>query len=125
MSGLNLPQVAVQPLQLMASAALPAALFGIGGILVAYRPEGDARGIALVCGISLLVHPAWVWGMGNVLALSEGSLRAAVLTSAMAPGVNSYLFASMHGRAVRISASAVLVGTGFSVMTVSAWLYVL
>ncbi len=125
LSGFALPAPAQEAAELIAAAALPAALFGLGGVLVQYRPEGDARGIALCCGISLVLHPAWAWGMGTLLGLGQGPLRAAVLTAAMAPGVNSYLFAAMHGRAVRISASSVLVGTVLSVGTVSAWLLVL
>jgi predicted permease len=63
--------------------------------------------------------------MGRLLDLGEGPFRAAVVTAAMAPGVNAYLFAAMHGRAVRIGASSVLIGTVMSVATVSGWLLVL
>ena len=125
LSGLPLPGPMDEAVSLVARAALPAALFALGGVLVQYRPEGDARGIALVCGISLLLHPAWTWGTGLMLGLERGPLRAAVLTAAMAPGVNAYLFASMQGRAVRIGASSVLVGTALSVLTVSGWLLAL
>ncbi len=124
-TGLPLPAPFKEATQLVASAALPAALFGLGGVLVQYKPEGDARGIALCCGIALILHPAWTWAAGHLLGLAQGPLRAAVLTAAMAPGVNSYLFAAMHGRAVRISASSVLIGTALSVLTVSIWLLVL
>ena len=125
LTGLPLPAVLEEPVQLVASAALPAALFGLGGVLVQYRPEGDGRGIFLCCAIALVLHPAWAWGMGRLLDLGDGPFRAAVLTAAMAPGVNSYLFAAMHGRAVRISASSVLIGTAVSVLTVSGWLLAL
>ena len=120
--GLVLPRVVAEPVQLVASAALPAALFGLGGVLVQYRPEGDWRGIALCTGLALLVHPAWVWGIGSVVGLDPAAFRAAVLTAAMAPGVNAYLFSAMYGRAVRITASTVLLATATSVVTVSVWL---
>lgn len=125
LSGLVLPHPVEEAVGLIARAALPAALFGLGGVLVQYRPEGDARGIALVCAIALLLHPAWTYGMGRLLGLADGPLRAAVLTAAMAPGVNSYLFAAMHQRAVRIGASSVLIATTLSVLTVSGWLLLL
>ena len=35
---------------MMARAAIPAALFGLGGVLFRYRPEGDKATIAMVCG---------------------------------------------------------------------------
>ena len=125
LSGLPLPDPALEAVRLVARAALPAALFGLGGVLVQYRPEGDARGILLVCGIALILHPAWTYAAGRLLGLEQGPFRAAVLTAAMAPGVNSYLFAAMQGRAVRIAASSVLLATAASVLTVSAWLLVL
>ncbi|MEM7644658.1 MAG: AEC family transporter, partial [Pseudomonadota bacterium] len=125
LTGLPLPGPVDEAVRLIASAALPAALFGLGGVLVQYRPEGDARGIFLICGIALILHPAWTWAAGRLLDLGDGPFRAAVLTAAMAPGVNSYLFAAMLGRAVRITASSVLIGTAVSVLTVSGWLLIL
>lgn len=125
LSGLPLPGPVDEAVSLVSRAALPAALFALGGVLTRYRPEGDARGIALVCGISLVIHPAWTWTMGQVLGLEPGPLRAAVLTAAMAPGVNAYLYAAAERRAVRIGASSVLIGTALCVMTVPAWLLIL
>lgn len=125
LGGLPLPAALEEAADLIARAALPAALFGLGGVLVQYHPEGDGRGIALICGIALILHPAWTWGMGRLLGLDQAAFRAAVLTAAMGPGVNSYLFAAMNGRAVRISASSVLIGTAASVVTVSLWLLLL
>jgi predicted permease len=61
----------------------------------------------------------------QVFHLSEPFLRAAVLGSAMAPGVNTYIFASMYGRAQAEAASAVLISTLLSVGTVSVWLALL
>lgn len=125
LSGLPLPGAAVEAVTLVSRAALPAALFALGGVLTRYRPEGDVRGIALVCCIALLIHPAWTWAMGQVLGLDPGPLRAAVLTAAMAPGANAYLYAAAEGRAVRIGASSVLIGTALCVLTVPMWLLIL
>ncbi|MEL7106178.1 MAG: hypothetical protein AAGM21_09675 [Pseudomonadota bacterium] len=38
-------------------------------MLVRDRPEGDLRAILYVCAVSVLVHPAIVWGMGRALDL--------------------------------------------------------
>ena len=123
--GLPLPQVADDALSLIARAALPAALFALGGVLFQYRPEGDMMTIAMVCVIALLVHPALTYGFGTALALPAESFRPAVLTAAMAPGFNAYIFANMYGRAKRVAASSVLISTGASILTVWAWLTVL
>lgn len=125
LSGLSLPGVFTDALDLMIRAALPAALFGLGGVLYRYRPEGDMRTILYVVAISLLMHPAFVWTLGNAANLNTDALRSALLTAAMAPGVNAYVFANMYGKAKRVAASAVLIGTGGSILTVWCWLYVL
>ena len=91
-------------------------------MLVQYKPEGDLRAIAIVCAISLILHPLVTWAMGQHLGLSQDLFRSAVLTAAMAPGFNAYIFANMYGRARRVAASSVLIGTGLSVLTVWAWL---
>jgi len=124
-SGLALPGVLSDALDLMIRAALPAALFGLGGVLVRYRPEGDLRIIAFACAISLILHPAVAWLMGTGLGLDKGQFRSAVLTAAMAPGVNTYIFANMYGAARRVAASSVLIGTATSILTVWLWLAVL
>lgn len=123
--GIILPVVLTDGLDLLARAALPAALFGLGGVLVRYRPEGDLRVIFYICAISLLVHPSLVWITGHYFELSDTDFRSAVLTAAMAPGINAYIFANMYGTARRVAASAVLISTALTILTASFWLYAL
>lgn len=125
LSGLAVPGALNEALGLMASAALPAALFGLGGVLVRYRPEGDLRLIAWALGASLLVHPALVWWLGASAGLETGQFRSAVITAAMPPGVNAFLFANMYGAARRVAASSVLIGTLLAVVSSWLWLAVL
>lgn len=123
--GLALPEGFWAAVEMMARAALPAALFGLGGILFRYRPEGDAGAIAMVCGCSLLLHPAIAFGLGHLFGLDVGALRSGVMTAAMAPGINAYLFANMYGAAKRVAATSVLVATALSMLTIWFWLSVL
>lgn len=125
LSGLALPAVVWDALELITRAALPAALFALGGILVRYRPEGDLRVILYVCVIVLLLHPTLVWIFGTATDLDADLFRSAVLTSSMATGVNGYIFANMYGHAKRVAASSVLLATGASVFTVWFWLMML
>ena len=126
LSGFDLPAAISGGLDLVVRAALPTALFALGGVLYQYRPEGDMREVFWVCFISLFIHPTVTYTLSTqVFQLSDGMVRGAVLTASMAPGVNGYIFASMYGTARRVAATAVLVGTAVSVFSVMFWLMVL
>ncbi|MCR9126258.1 MAG: AEC family transporter [Rhodobacteraceae bacterium] len=124
-TGVTLPAAIDDGLALIIRAALPGALFALGGVLVQYRPEGDLRIIAFVCAMMLLVQPSLVWMLGRATQLPQDLFRSGVLTAAMAPGFNAYIFANMYGRAKRVAASSVLIATGLSVLTVWGWLTLL
>ena len=51
--------------------------------------------------------------------------RSLVLMSAMAPGLNAYLFAGMYHRSLDIASSSVLLSTILSLFSVSIWLLAL
>lgn len=125
LSGLPVPAAVAGAIDLIANAAIPSALFALGGILAAYRPEGDLKLVTWIAGVSLVVHPAVVWLISQGLALDTGPTRSAVLMAAMAPGVNAYVFANMYNTAKRTAATAVLVGTAASIFTAWGWLWVL
>lgn len=125
LGGVATPEVVAQALDMMSKAALPAALFGLGGVLVRYRPEGDLMTVLFVCAVSLVLHPLVTWALGHQTGLGTGQFRSAVLTAAMAPGVNAYIFANMYGVGKRVAATSVLVATVLSILTVSVWLTVL
>ncbi|WP_050602740.1 AEC family transporter [Ruegeria sp. 6PALISEP08] len=125
LTGLVIPAVVDEALGLVTRAALPGALFALGGVLVKYKPEGDLRTIGFVCCISLMVHPSLVWIFGTSTGLPQDLFRSGVLNAAMAPGFNAYIFANMYGRAKRVAASSVLIGTATSILTVWLWLTLL
>jgi hypothetical protein len=126
LAGLPIPGVVAAAMDMVIRAAIPTALFGLGGVLHRYRPEGDRATIAMICAISLILHPALTWVLARlVFDLDRDALRSAVVTAAMAPGVNAYLFAHLYGVARRVAASAVLAGTALSILTVWGWLQIL
>jgi len=128
-TSLPLPGVLTDALDLMIRAALPAAIFGLGGVLARYKLEGDTGPVIMVCALMLVVQPSLTWliagSTGLGAGLSTGAFRSVVLTSAMAPGVNAYVFANMYGVGKRVAASAVLISTVLSVLTLWAWLALL
>lgn len=125
LTGLPIPHVAQDALDLLTRAALPGALFALGGVLVQYRPQGDMRIILYICALSLIVHPAIVYAMGSAFALDQDLFRSGVLTASMATGVNGYIFANLYGCAKRVAASAVLMATALSMLTIWMWLSLL
>ncbi len=125
LGGLPLPGAVDDALSLVARAALPAALFALGGVLIQYKPEGDMKVIAMVCAIALLLHPALTYTLGTAFELPPNAFQPAVLTAAMAPGFNAYIFANMYGCAKRVAASSVLIATAATTLTAWFWLAVL
>ncbi len=124
LSDVSVPKFVDDGVALLARAALPAALFGLGGILVRYRPEGDMRIILFICAVTLFVRPVLV-AIFPIGTVSVGEFQSAVLTAAMPAGINAYIFANMYGVAKRVAASTVLIGTALGVITITVWLAVL
>lgn len=121
-----LPAVLWDATSLVTRAALPTSLFALGGLLVRYRPDGDLRIVAWISLLSLVVHPVIAWILSaQIFGLPLGMVRSATITAAMAPGVNTYIFANMYGRAQRVAATGVLVATATSVLTATFWLTLL
>lgn len=82
----QLPTPVWDAVHMMNRAAIPAALFGLGGVLLRYRPEGDMRVIIWAITASLIVHPMVMFGLGHwVFALDTAALRSGTITAAMAP----------------------------------------
>ncbi len=126
LTGLPVPLAVGAAADMMARAGLPAALFGLGGILLRYRPEGDRALIALVVAITLILHPIVTYGLGRfAFGIDVAGLRSSVVTAAMPPGVNAYLFAHMYATGRKVAASSVLIATAISIVTAWFWLQVL
>ena len=123
--GIDLAKTIQASIDMITAVALPAALFGMGGVLYQYRPEGDIGPITMVCLVSLLLHPVIVWITGVSSGLTDMQMRSAVITAAMAPGINTYVFANIYGRAKRVASTGVLLSTAFSIGTVWVWLSLL
>lgn len=124
--GISMPGTLTDAVDLMARAALPVALFGVGGVLVRYKPAGDMKVIFWITTLSLIVHPAITYSLGKWgFQLDQAQMRSAVLTAAMAPGINTFLFANIYGAAKRVVASSVLIATAVSILSISVWLIIL
>lgn len=125
LSGLVLPAPVVEALDMVARAALPAALFALGGALTRYRLRADLGPALYVTGLTLFAYPMMVWALASTTDLGEAAMRSAVVTASMPTGLNGYVFASMYRRAQGAAASIVLIATACSIVTISLWLLAL
>lgn len=121
-----LPEPVMAAVDMIATAAIPVALVGIGAAMTRYQMKADLPEAGMVAALSLLVHPAIAFTLSHhVFNLPPDAVRAAVTLAAMPPGMNIYLFAVMYDRAVNLAASAFLLATTLSVFTVTVWIYIL
>lgn len=125
-SGFTLPEPVQAAVDMLARAAIPVALVGIGAAMTKYQMRGSVSESMLVAGLSLIIHPIIAFVLSHhVFALGPDAVRAAVTLAAMPPGMNIYIFAVMYDRAVSLAASAFLIATALSVVTITLWLYIL
>lgn len=111
---------------MVGQAALPAALFGLGGVLSRYKILTTLGDATVITFLSTVVHPGIAYILTHhVFALDIGMVRSATIMAAMAPGVNAYVFASMYNRAMGEVAATIILSTGVSVLTAAGWLWLL
>ncbi len=124
--GLVLPEPGMAFLDMMSGAVLPAALFGLGGALNEYRVSESWLQASVMSVFQLIIHPliAYVL-MIFVLHVPLEFARYGILLAAMPAGINVYVFATYYDRAVNVATNTVLISTVASVLTVTAWLYLL
>jgi predicted permease len=124
LTGLELPGPVEDVVRLLGSTAGPVSLFAMGMSLTRYGLRGDLSSALVVSALSLVLMPAIVYVVGVEL-LPPLWLKVAVLTAACPAGVNCYLFASYFKSGEKLAATAILVSTLLSVVTLAVWLAIL
>ncbi|GLQ33967.1 malonate transporter [Amylibacter marinus] len=125
-SGLVLPEVVERALDMMVRAALPVALFSLGAVLFRYKLTNNLPEVAMVSVLKLLLFPALAYVMAtHVFNLPDMVRNSVVITAAMPPGINTYIFANIYNRGKATAASSVVIATFLSIFTISAWLALL
>jgi len=120
----------VEPAQafitMMAAAVTPAALFGLGGALNEYKLQDSwAQSLSMAL-LKLVLQPVIAYVlMVYVLKVDHEYARYGVLLAAMPSGINAYVFATYYDRGINVATNTVLITTVLSVVTVSAWLFIL
>ena len=123
---IELPTPMSAAVDMIANAAIPIALIGIGASLTRYEMKSEMSETFMVSLVSLILHPAIAFTISHfLLGLPTQYVQVAVIIAAMPPGMNIYIFAVMYNRAVALSASAIILATIASIFTISAWLWIL
>ncbi len=125
LSGLVIPDFVMLPIDMLRSAALPCALFGLGGLLTRYALSEQIAESSAISGITLFFSPLLAYVLCSIIGVTSDQRNMIVLLAAIPPGLNAYLFASLYSRGLGTASSNVLIGTALSLLTISFWLWVL
>lgn len=124
--GIKFPEPVIAAIDMIATAALPVAVFGIGAALTRYTIKSEIFESLVISGLTLIFYPAFVLFMSHyVFELPQSQVKVAVTIASMPAGLNVYIFASMYNRAMALSASVLLISTILSIASISFWLRVL
>lgn len=124
--GIELPKFVDTLTGTLGRAALPCAVFAMGASIAAYRIAGAVPQAAVGTALKLALHPILVWVLATHVFTVEPLWRdVAVILASLPVGVNVYLMAQRYQAAVAQSATAILVSTGLSVLTVAGVLWLL
>ncbi len=118
-SGLDVPSPVLEPVEVLAAMAVPAALLAYGMSLHgAPRPgAGELAGqVWLSVALKTLGHPVLAYGLGREVAGLEGTaLLAVVVTAALPTAQNVFVYASAYGRGTVLARDVILLSTVLSV----------
>jgi predicted permease len=118
-SGLELPPLLLQPVELIAALAVPAALLAYGMSLHgAPRPgSGDVAGqVWLAVLMKTVAQPAVAYALGRWVADLDGlALLAVTVTSALPTAQNVFVYAAAYDRGTVLARDVILLGTVLSV----------
>jgi len=121
-SGLDLPSLVLEPVELIAALAVPAALLAYGMTLHgAPRPAaGELKGqVWLAVATKMLAMPAIAYALGRWVADLDGlALLAVTVTSALPTAQNVFVYASAYDRGTLLARDVILLSTVLSVPAV-------
>ena len=118
-SGVELPQLVLEPIELVAGLAVPAALLAYGMSLHgAPRPaSGDQAGqVWLAVALKTVAQPLLAYALGRwVVGLDGVALLAVTVTSALPTAQNVFVYAASYGRSTLVVRDVILLSTVLSV----------
>jgi predicted permease len=116
--GWTVPSLLLDPLDLLASLAVPAVLLAYGISLHGAPLPGrgpDRRAVLAVSALKLLVMPALAWALAVAVGIGGEQLFVVVVLSALPTAQNVYTYAVAYGSAERLAQQSVTVTTAGSI----------
>lgn len=122
LTGTTLPRVVMEPIEMLASMAIPIMLLNLGIQLHTLRISDVTHSVAVVairmgCGIAIALLFVNLFGIGGV------DRQVILLASSMPPAVINVVFAQRYDREPSLVASSIALGTLLSVVVIPAVLY--
>ncbi|MEI4271341.1 AEC family transporter [Klenkia sp. LSe6-5] len=117
-AGWTVPSLVLDPLELLASLAVPAVLLAYGISLHGAPLPGrgpDRRAVLLASALKLLLMPASAWALATALGIGGEQLFVVVVLSALPTAQNVYTYAVAYRTAERLAQQTVTVTTAGSV----------
>lgn len=125
-TGWQIPQVLDRLIEIAAQGAVPAALFAVGATLSSVRLAGDVVQASAIAFVKLLIQPLGVFLSAKyVFQLSDLWVAILTLNGTMPVGLNPFVLAKIYEVAPNRVASAVLISTPLSILTVSGLILLL
>jgi len=118
MTGLTLPHLIKEPLNLISSATMPLALIALGMGLAEYGIKQGWQISAGITFVKLVVQPLTVWAIAVMIGLPTLETRTVVLLASISTGVNVYLMSRQFKAIEGPVASALVLTTIIAALTV-------
>jgi malonate transporter len=117
LSGLPLPAVIDQTMDLIGNAAVPLSLIALGMGLSEYRIHEGWRISAAMSSLKLVVHPAIVFALARALALPPLETQAIVMLASLPVGANVYLMSRQFDTLGGPVAASLVISTALAAAT--------
>lgn len=119
-TGFTIPGPVDVTLEMLGRTGIPCALFVLGATLVRYEIRRSVGAASLMAGVKLVVHPIVVFVLASYLFdLPPLWTKVAVTMAAMPTGVFCFVLANRYAAAPGAASSAILIATGFSMVTLT------
>jgi malonate transporter and related proteins len=116
-TGITLPEVLGQTLELISHAAVPLSLIALGMGLAEYRIRDGWQASAAICALKLVALPLVVFALARALSLPPLETQVVVLLSALPVGANVYLMSRQFNALGGPIAASMLVSTALAAAT--------